>query len=819
MADEKSTMFDKGYTPTDNEAHETQAMSREDLIDAMMHDVVGIDNIDDENFHGITDTIKDILHDYHLSTDMSFIEKIAQIKFPKTGESLSVEDIPKELNDAAFLPVNTLSDIALRQDIDMLISQIPEWATAVTLARDSICEADAASGKIAKNIKFDNEKLEKEQDNESLLHIMSKIEDVEKRLELDQKIKHDVRDALEYGEGGYEYVVPYAKVFSDLYKYRLSNQHNTGSKQLFDTTTSLIGYSSGIGEHAVEMSLSDTIIQEQEQIKNGKKQQKVGLFTEQEIMEIRPGYHNKPFSEMGEIQTEEAKKQEVEDKEFDQFLEQVANNIRYVDGSVALPVIEESAFDLEAAYRIKYQETRAKDVNQVRTFFESVMDSCNGNDETMSAGIPHEFSNIKGVYIRSLPSTKVIPIRIDRTIVGFYYISDKTRPDQNGERKNTALSGYTLRSPSIAQDTFSPEQMFYERLASKIINNFDLKFMRDNVALHKQIVTILEAHNFNDSLLRFVFIPAEYVINFAINKDGSGRGHSMLEAGLPVARMYMFIKLYSLLYQINNSQIRVINMKTSGIDKNIKQIAQSTMRKFMERRVVPGDIFNYRNSVSKVSGCSELLMPVGPNGIPPISIEAIPAAEPPINSELMEMLKNEAINSQPVPSAMIQGAMSEIDFAKEVELSNTKMNTFTNSCKVDLNPDATRFYKRILRWETDIDESILATLEYTFKIPAIKHGTITQEMLNNFNAVAETVVDVYLTKEECGENKDTKVVQELKKELLAEFVPDLDPIHIEEMVRRARNKSNVVKLDEVNEKENILTEPENDMGYGGDEVL
>lgn len=811
MADETMTNSPENYQPTNNEPTQVESMSREDLISALMNDVVGQNLTDEDSFHGITDTIKDILHDYHLSTDMSFIEKIAQIRFPKTGETLMAEDIPRELNDAAFLPVNTLSDIALRQDIDMLISQIPEWATAVTLARDSICEADVASGKIARTIKFDSDKLEKEEDSDAFLHVMSKIEDVEKRLELDVKIKHDVRDTLEYGEGGYEYTVPYSKVFSDLYKYRINNK-NSSNHQLVDTSTSLIGYSNGIGEHAVEMSLTDTIIQEQAKTKTSNKAK---LFTEAEIMEIRPGYHAKSFDEMGEKKSDSNKKQEKEDKEFDAFLEQVSDNIRYVDGSVALPVIEESAYDLEAAYTEKYRELHEADVNKVRTFFESVMDSNYGNDETMAAGIPKEFSAVKGVYMRSLPSTKMIPVRIDRTIVGYYYVSDKTRPDSNGERKNTALSGYTLRSPSIAQDTFSPEQMFYEKLASKIINNFDLKFMRDNVALHKQIVTILEAHNFNDSLLRFVFIPAEYVINFAINKDGTGRGHSMLEAGLPVARMYMFLKLYSLLYQINNSQIRVINMRTSGIDKNIKQFAQDTMRKFMDRRVTPNDIFNYRSSMTKVSGCSELLMPVGPNGTPPISIEAIPAAEPPISNELMENLKNEAINSQPVPSAMIQGAMSEIDFAKEVELSNTKMNTFVNSCKVDLNPDVTRLYKRVLRWETDIDESILATLEYQFKIPAIKHGTITAEMLNNFTAVADTVVETYLSKEERGENNDTKVVQELKKELLAEFVPDLDPVHIEEMVARARHRSNTIKLDEVNTKENIVTpeEGEEDMGY------
>lgn len=803
------------YKPTNNDAKPVESMKREDLINAMMNDVVGQQIVDDKDgFHNITSTIKDILHDYKLSTELSFIEKISQLKFPKTGEKFNADDIPKELNDAAFLPVNTISDIALRQDIDMLISQIPEWATAVTLARDSICEADISTGKIAKTIKFNNDVFNKNTENsEQYLHVMSKIEEVEKRLELDSKLKHDFRDALEYGEGGYEYTVPYSKVFADLYKYRINNK-STNNRQMVDTSTSLLGYSNGIGEHAAEISLSDTIIQENA---SDKQHQKVGLFTEAEIMEIRPGYHSKTFSEVGEEKTKKMKQQEAEDKEFDAFLEAVSDRIRYIDGSIALPVIEESAFDLEAAYSIKYKELHENDVNRVHTFFESVMDTNNGNDEELVNGIPKEFSNIKGVYIRTLPATKMLPVRIDRTIVGFYYISDKTRPDENGERKNTALSGYTLRSPSIAQDTFAPEQMFYEKLASKIINNFDLKFMRDNVALHKQIVTILEAHNFNDSLLRFVFIPAEYVINFAINKDGTGRGHSMLEAGLPVARMYMFLKLYSVLYQINNSQIRVINMRTSGIDTDIKAMAQDIMRKFVDRRVTPNDIFNYRSSMTKVSGCSELLLPTGANGTPPITIEAIPAAEPPISNDVMEMLKNEAINAQPVPSAMIQGAMSEIDFAKEVELSNTKLNTFVGSCKIDLNPDVTRFYRRILRWETDIDESILSSMEYVLKTPAIKHGTITSEMINNFNTIAEVVVSVYLTKEERGENNDSQVCQELKKELLAEFVSDLDPAHMETLVQNARDRNNNRKLDDINTKENIVTPEEGseeDMGMG-----
>jgi hypothetical protein len=87
-------------------------------------------------------------------------------------------------------------------------------------------------------------------------------------------------------------------------------------------------------------------------------------------------------------------------------------------------------------------------------------------------------------------------------------------------------------------------------------------------------------------------------------------------------------------------------------------------------------------------------------------------------------------------------------------------------------------------------------------------------MISNFKTIADTVVEVYLTKEERGKDDDSKTVQEVKKELLSEFVPDLDPVHIEEIIQRARHRANVNKFEEVNDKENIIAnEEEENMGY------
>lgn len=772
--------------------------NKEQLIEGLYADVVGNDELVVSK-DAIVDSISDILHQYNLSTDMSFIEKITTMKFDKKSESIDLSGMPQDLQNAAYLPVNTIADIALRQDLDMLISQIPEWFTALQITRDAVCESDVVTGRLARSITFDRTSM----DNLDKDNVISKIEEVEERLELHQLIKnHVVFNTLESGEG-YLYVVPDAKVFEDLYKYRTNsaNMKSNSAINTFDTSSSLLN---GYGESAVEISLNDTIINDSSTSNDKiKKMHKNGIFTEAEIIEMRPSYHMKPMND----ESKELKSKEEEDDAFDRTIEEIAKNISCITEDISLPVIEESAHDLRYVYYNKYRNDQ-ECVQEVKTFFEQVMDS-----STNDSCISNNFKNVKGVYLRILPATKLIPIRVDRNIIGYYYISDMTRPEQSGERKNSGLSGYTLRSPSIGFDTFQPDQMFCEKLANKIINNFNMKFMRDNTALHKQIVAILQSHKFNEQMLRFIFIPAEYVIQFAINKDGMGKGHSMLEPGIVTARMYMFLKLYSLLYQINNSQVRVYNLRMSGIDKNYRQFVQETMRKFAARRVTANDIFNYRSSMTKVSGGSELIMPLGAGDQPPITVDSINAAESPISNDLLDSLKNESINSTPVPSLMVQtGGQSEIEFAKETELANTRFNTLISSCKLDFNPDITKLYRIIMRWETDIDPEILQHMKFCLRMPTAKQLNVTSEMINNFNALSELLINTCLSKEETKGGSGTEgepandIVREYKKLLIAEYIPQIDIDRFDELADKARSIANERKLKKINKQENLVND-------------
>ena len=85
------------------------------------------------------------------------------------------------------------------------------------------------------------------------------------------------------------------------------------------------------------------------------------------------------------------------------------------------------------------------------------------------------------------------------------------------------------------------------------------------------------------------------------------------------------------------------------------------------------------------------------------------------------------------------------------------------------------------------------------------------EMLNNFNAVRETIHQVFLTKDEQAEAEskdDSKggVGRELDKLLIAEYLTSLDVDRIEQLVNEARKTATKNKLAIPNKNENMLDE-------------
>ena len=121
----------------------------------------------------------------------------------------------------------------------------------------------------------------------------------------------------------------------------------------------------------------------------------------------------------------------------------------------------------------------------------------------------------------------------------------------------------------------------------------------------------------------------------------------------------MSIILYS-----NDTKVNYI--KQSGIDKNVANKVQEIARIRQSRQINITDLFSYTTLINKVGSGSEMYIPTGRSGERPIETEILSGQDIPLNTELLEMLKNAYILATGVPAAIIN-YLNEADFAKVIE--------------------------------------------------------------------------------------------------------------------------------------------------------
>ena len=116
-----------------------------------------------------------------------------------------------------------------------------------------------------------------------------------------------------------------------------------------------------------------------------------------------------------------------------------------------------------------------------------------------------------------------------------------------------------------------------------------------------------------------------------------------------------------------------------------------------------------------------------------------------------------------------------------------------------------------MRWETDIQPEVLRDMKFAFRMATAKELSVTNEMIQNFEAVFQLAMQTFLTAEEQkGSGEDgagaSDTVREYKKVLIGEYLPQLDIERLEELADIARNNANKKKLDDANSAKNMINE-------------
>lgn len=629
-----------------------------------------------------------------------------------------------------------------QSDLHEVSSQLIELSEAILITRDAIISSDVVEGRMSRTLSFDNVN---EDDEKNYIPI---IENMEKKFNLQKKIKNFIiPKTLDYGEY-FSYDIPYSKLFNDF-------------MQLKNTT----GYHGG---SAFGESVMESFNPKNRQSTNDP--ETLDMFIESTYKDYTKGMNEEELASCPKAA-------------FKEDLTNMMNNIEVCNESVPLCLIEEGTNSME--YFKEMTEKVHMEAN-TQNMFDAVntgkisSDGIILDNGTKKPTKNHDFDDIGDCYSKLIEPTRILPIEIMDTVIGYYYIQDEDI---------TPLSGAVSTTLYYSKfDEHRRERTIVDSIAERVVKSFNKPFLMKNIKFKQSIVDCINYWNLNEKRLKFQFISPEYITVFKIDEDEEGHGQSMIKKSLFYAKLYLMLLLFKIMSIILNSNDTKVNyIKQSGIDKNVANKVQEIARIRQSRQINITDLFSYTTLINKVGNGSEMYIPTGRSGERPIETEILQGQDVQLNSDLLEMLKNAYILATGVPAAIIN-YLNEADFAKVVEQNNTKFNGRVVNYQLDFNESITTWYKKIMKWSTNIPENVIDNFSFTLQPPKTTTINTKSEIINQFSAVADFFVSLIYDdpSQSMDAEKLTKEIKEFKMLLAEDQLPMLNMDNVKDLVKKAK---------------------------------
>lgn len=720
-----------------------------DNLTTMFNDLLKEEN-DSFNRSGNGDTTSFISSLYSDSQDMFGLKQDILSQLDNIFDNSINESSIKN-----FISENYKNRLLKQADLHEVATQLIELREAILITRDAIISSDVVEGKMTRNLKFNNTT---DTANDELI---STVEAMEEKFNLQDKIKNFIiPKTLEYGEY-YAYIIPYSKIFGDFMKAK--EKHKMGYGVYHETTL---------------YDFTHETMDEK-------------LFTESMDDISNSIFNSKSHNSIPKFEIENERKQNRMDVE--NYVNSIMKNITVSNDPVPLSVLEdginsidyfmETCLDL-TTFNEKYEPIYG---NKDETYFNKVVNSNNGDgiyimpygkNTSKEKSSKNDFKNIHDCYVKMIDPVHLLPIQIMSKRIGYYYIQSE---DIDPLHMSSATALYHNRF-----DDSRREYTIVDSIANQIIKSFDKSFLEKNIKFKELIVEALNYYNLNEQKIRFQFIPQEYIIPFKVSKDENENGTSIIEPSLFYAKLYLMLllfKMMSIILYSNDTRINYI--RSSGIDKNVRKKVEEIARIRQQRTINVMDMFSYTSLVNKLGNGAEIYMPTGKSGERGMETEVIQGQEVQMNTDLLDNLKKAYILGTGVPDA-IMNYMNEADFAKSLELANTRFQGRVVSYQFDFNSCITEMYKRIMYYSTNVQPDNIDTFEFSFAAPKASNAQIKNDLLQNFDSYATWVLGLCIGTQNVDNPDNDALVRKMKILLARERLPMINFDKILDMFKSAQ---------------------------------
>lgn len=646
----------------------------------------------------------------------------------------------------------------LDNEFDLICKYMPKLQAALDIKRDAVLCSDSYTKE------FLNVRPRYENPTSSAnAAISSNIEEMIKKYDLSNRAEKWYENTSKYGEQ-FVYCVPYSSAFQEL----LKRKNNTG--------------------YAATIQHESTI--------SSNKNSKPNVTA------------NAVVNEAGEISIKvnfDTSKVIIEAVEKEQYVRKnrAAVNPKFRGLSESF-IITESNDKFEDHLKKNGKSTEVNFDNTIgdtidweddRTAANGLVDP-NGTDSTAKI-------SLNGAVLTDIKHDRIIPIYIDDTIFGCYYIrySEDQDIDINSIGNITGYNSVTgmfdngpigAQSSNYDEDEVNNKDMLLRSLAANISDKIDAAFINANADLKKELYLLLKFNDKYNQLthtpdLDIVFIPADDIHHLKFNDDPiTHRGISDLWNSLVSAKQWIMLNTTSVLGWTTRGFDRRIYYVKQSLDTNVAQSLLNVISTIKKGNFGIRQMESVNNILNMVGRFNDFVIPIGPNGDPPIQFDTQSGQQFDFPQDLMANLEESAVNATDVPLEIVNSSTS-MDFAVRYTMTNAKLlrNVLKRQAKMEafLSDIFTKIYK--FEYNEDVE------LTVNLPIPAFLSMTQGSQLLQSATQYAESITDIEMN----GEGDEAK--NAFKKLVIRKLIPSyLSDKDIEEI-------KNIIKID------NNITSSEN----------
>lgn len=646
----------------------------------------------------------------------------------------------------------------LDNEFDLICKYMPKLQAALDIKRDAVLCSDSYTKE------FLNVRPRYENPTSSAnAAISSNIEEMIKKYDLSNRAEKWYENTSKYGEQ-FVYCVPYSSAFQELLK-RKNNTGYAATIQHESTISSNKNSKPNVTANAVVNEAGEISI-------------KVNFDTSKVIIEA--------------VEKEQyvRKNRATVNPKFRGLSESfiiTESNDKFEDHLKKNGKSTEVNFDNTIGDTIDWEDDR--------TAANGLVDP-NGTDSTSKI-------SLNGAVLTDIKHDRIIPIYIDDTIFGCYYIrySEDQDIDINSIGNITGYNSVTgmfdngpigAQSSNYDEDEVNNKDMLLRSLAANISDKIDAAFINANADLKKELYLLLKFNDKYNQLshtpdLDIVFIPADDIHHLKFNDDPiTHRGISDLWNSLVSAKQWIMLNTTSVLGWTTRGFDRRIYYVKQSLDTNVAQSLLNVISTIKKGNFGIRQMESVNNILNMVGRFNDFVIPIGPNGDPPIQFDTQSGQQFDFPQDLMANLEESAVNATDVPLEIVNSSTG-MDFAVRYTMNNAKLlrNVLKRQAKIEafLSDIFTKIYK--FEYNEDVE------LTVNLPIPAFLSMTQGTQLLQSATQYAESITDIEMS----GEDDEAK--NAFKKLVVRKLIPSyLSDKDIEEI-------KNIIKID------NNITSSEN----------